>query len=142
VSPYSHVLAKANKCSYIQWVAHCPAQNSPVKAEARVFNPLFKSANPSAHPSGDFLNDVNPDNEQIFPNAMVEVGFHEIRRRAPWPADGGERNPDDEKAETSVPLGPESVRFQAMRIAYFAVDSDTTDDKLVLNRIIGLKEGA
>lgn len=73
---------------------------------------------------------------------MVEVGFHEIRRRAPWPADGGERNPGDDQAEASVKLGPESVRFQAMRIAYFTIDPDTTDEKLVLNRIIGLKEGA
>lgn len=127
--------------SFIQWVADCPAQNSPVKAEARIFHPLFHSENPSAHPSGDFLNDVNPNSEQIFPNAMVEVGFNEIRRRAPWPAGGGEHNPGD-KAEASVELGPESVRFQAMRIAYFTMDSDTTDDKLVLNRIIGLKEGA
>lgn len=73
---------------------------------------------------------------------MVEVGFNDIRRRAPWPADGGERKPGDEQAEASVKLGPESVRFQAMRIAYFTMDSDTTDDKLVLNRIIPLKEGA
>lgn len=72
---------------------------------------------------------------------MIEVGFDEIRRRAPWPAGGGEHNPGD-KAEASVKLGPESVRFQAMRIAYFTMDSDTTDDKIVLNRIIGLKEGA
>lgn len=129
--------------SYIQWVADCPAQNSPVKAEARLFHPLFKSSNPSAHPSGDFLNDVNTNSEEIFPNAMIEVGFHEIRRRAPWPAGGGEHNPDDKaEGEGSVKLGPESVRFQAMRIAYFTMDSDTTEDKIVLNRIVGLKEGA
>lgn len=73
---------------------------------------------------------------------MIEVGFPDIRRRAPWPADGGERNPGDDQADASVKLGPESVRFQAMRIAYFTVDSDSTDDKLVLNRIIALKEGA
>lgn len=75
---------------------------------------------------------------------MIEVGFDEIRRRAPWPAGGGEHSPEGETDanEGSVKLGPESVRFQAMRIAYFTVDSDTTDDKLVLNRIIGLKEGA
>jgi len=29
-----------------------------------------------------------------------------------------------------------------MRIAYFAVDSDSTDDKLVLNQIVALKEDA
>lgn len=129
--------------SFIQWVADSPAHNSPVKAEARVFHPLFKSANPSAHPSGNFINDINPHSEDIYPNAMVEVGFHDIRRRAPWPAQGGgEHNPGEEKeTEGSVALGPESVRFQAMRIAYFAMDKDTTDEKVVLNRIVPLKEG-
>lgn len=129
--------------AFIQWVADSSAHNSPVKAEVRVFHPLFKSANPSAHPSGNFINDINPHSEDIYPNALVEVGFHDIRRRAPWPAQGGgEHNPGEEKeTEGSVVLGPESVRFQAMRIAYFAMDKDTTDEKVVLNRIVPLKEG-
>lgn len=123
--------------AFIQWVANSPTHNSPVKAEARLFNPLFKSNNPSAHPSGDFLNDINPNSEDIFPNAMVEVGFEEIRRRAPWPKE------EERKAkETGVVAGPDGVRFQAMRIAYFAMDRDTTEDKVVLNRIVNLKEGA
>lgn len=116
-------------------MADSPAHGSPIKAEARLFHPLFKSANPSAHPSGNFLNDINPHSEDIYPNAMVEMGFDEIRRRAPWPAEEGER------AEGERKPGPESVRFQAMRVAYFAVDQDTTDEKLVLNRIVTLKEG-
>lgn len=115
--------------AFIQWVAHSPAHNSPIRAEARLFNPLFKSSNPSAHPSGDFLNDINPNSEDVFPNAMVEVGFDDIRQRAPWPKDQNT-------------TGPEGVRFQAMRTAYFAMDKDTTADKIVLNRIVGLKEGA
>lgn len=127
----------ANQASFIQWVANSPAHNSPVKAEARLLNPLFQSNNPSAHPSGNFLNDVNPNSEDIYPNAMIEVGFHDIRQRAPWPA-------EDRKAgeENGVQAGPEGVRFQAMRIAYFAMDRDTTDNKVVLNRIVNLKEGA
>ncbi len=36
--------------------------------------------------------------------------------------------------------GPESVRFQGMRVAYFAMDTDSTDEKIVLNRIVALKE--
>lgn len=119
--------------SFIQWVGHSPAHNSPIKAEARLFNPLFKSNNPDDHESGNFLNDINPNSEDIFPNAMIEVGFEDIRRRAPWPAE--DRKPGKE-------AGPEGVRFQAMRIAYFAMDRDTTDDKIVLNRVVNLKEGA
>lgn len=80
---------------------------------------------------------------------MIEAGFYKVRDRAPWPG--------EKKGEG----GPESVRFQAMRVGYFvsgcilscaihreliiamlwqALDSDSTDDKIVLNRIVPLKE--
>lgn len=64
---------------------------------------------------------------------MIEVGFNDIRKTAPWPK---------ESTDTSPKLGPECVRFQAMRVAYFAMDSDTTNDKVVLNRIVPIKEGS
>ncbi|KAL8969468.1 MAG: hypothetical protein Q9197_004332 [Variospora fuerteventurae] len=68
--------------TYIQWVGSAPERNSPVKAEVRIFNPLFKSENPDAA-EGGFLNDINPDSEEVYPNAMIEVGLEEVRRRAP-----------------------------------------------------------
>ncbi|KAE8548133.1 hypothetical protein EYB25_009927 [Talaromyces marneffei] len=110
--------------TYIQWVPE-----GSRKAEVRVHTALFKSEDP-ASVEGGFLNDISPNSETIYPDALLEPGFEEIRRRAPWPATEGEK----EKA------GPESVRFQGMRIAYFAMDSDSTDDKVVLNRIVSLKE--
>ncbi|ETN43426.1 glutamine-tRNA ligase [Cyphellophora europaea CBS 101466] len=119
--------------AYIQWVAESPAHRSPVKAEARIVNPLFKSDNPDdVEPS--FLADIREDSLKIFPNAMVEVGFNEIEARRPWPQEAGESKPEN--------CGPESVRFQAMRIGYFCMDKDTTKDKVILNRIVSLKEDA
>ena len=77
---------------------------------------------------------------------MMESGFEEIRQRAPWPAEAGERqlaNADGtdstKKAHQATP-GPESVRFQGMRVAYFCVDRESTKDDLILNRIVSLKE--
>lgn len=119
--------------TYIQWVAKAPSHNSPVKVEVRVTNQLFNSENPLGHPNG-FLADINPNSEEIFPDALIETGFEEVRRRAPWPELEGEK--DKSK------IGPESVRFQALRVGYFAMDSDTTEDKIVLNRIVTLKEDA
>lgn len=98
----------------------------------RVFNPLFKSDEPDSH--DDILTDVNPKSEEIYPNAIIEKGFHEIKRRAPWPAEEGEK--DKKGAEA----GPESVRFQGLRVAYFAVDQDSSEETVVLNKIVGLKE--
>ncbi|KAL7812784.1 tRNA synthetases class I, catalytic domain-containing protein [Trichoderma gracile] len=111
--------------TYIQWV---PEGSLP--AEVRIHEALFKSDSPGSAPGG-LLSDVNPNSETIWPNALIETGFHEVKRRAPWPAAEGEKTGE---------VGPETVRFQAMRVAYFALDSDSTDDKIVLNRIVALKE--
>jgi glutaminyl-tRNA synthetase len=115
--------------TYIQWVG----TEGSRKVEARVHNSLFKSEKPD-DAEGGFLKDINPESEIIYPDAVIEAGFDEVKRRAPWPEAAGE-------SELGKG-GPESVRFQAMRVAYFAVDSDSTDDKIVLNRIVSLKEDA
>ncbi|KAI1809330.1 glutaminyl-tRNA synthetase-like protein [Poronia punctata] len=115
--------------TYIQWV---PSGSRQV--EARIHNSLFKSEKPE-DAEGGYLNDLNPESEVIYPNAMIESGFDEVKARAPWPEAAGE----DKLGKG----GLESVRFQAMRVAYFAMDSvDSTDSKIVLNRIVSLKEDA
>ncbi|KAI6782758.1 glutaminyl-tRNA synthetase [Emericellopsis cladophorae] len=115
--------------TYISWVG----TEGSKKVEARVHNQLFKSEKPE-DVEGGFLNDINQDSEVIYHDAIIENGFDEVRRRAPWPEAAGE-------SELGKG-GPESVRFQAMRVAYFALDTDTTEDKIVLNRIVSLKEDA
>lgn len=120
--------------SYIHWVSQSSKHSSPIKVEARVFNPLFKSENPEAA-EPDFMADIREDSLITYPNALAEVGLTEIRRRAPWPEEAGEANGE-------VKPGPESVRFQAMRVGYFCLDKESTDKKLILNRIVGLKEDA
>ncbi|KAJ9655807.1 Glutaminyl-tRNA synthetase [Neophaeococcomyces mojaviensis] len=126
--------------SYIHWVAESPKHNSPVKVDARVFNPLFKSENPETV-EPDFMADIREDSLVTYSNALAEVGLTEIQRRAPWPEEAGEANDGAEGAHGEVKKpGPESVRFQAMRVGYFCMDKETTADKIILNRIVGLKE--
>ncbi|ROW16676.1 hypothetical protein VPNG_01511 [Cytospora leucostoma] len=115
--------------TYIQWVG----TDGSRRCEVRVYNSLFKSENPSAVEAG-FLSDLNPESEVIYPNAIIESGIDEVKRRAPWPETAGESE--------SGKGGPETVRFQGMRVAYFAMDIDSTDEKIVLNRIVSLKEDA
>lgn len=117
--------------TYIQWVPE-----GSKKAEVRIHNPLFKSEKPD-DVEGGFLNDINPDSEQIWPNALIEPGIDEVRKRAPWPEAEG-------TGESSLGEGGlESVRFQGVRIAYFCMDrNDSVGDKVVLNRIVSLKEDA
>ncbi|KAJ5679094.1 hypothetical protein N7462_007338 [Penicillium macrosclerotiorum] len=117
--------------TFIHWVAESPKHGSPIRAEIRAFDRLFKSDDPSAHPDG-FLADINPDSEQIFHGAMIETGFNEISRSAPWPKEAAEAG--------DLEANKHSIRFQGMRIAYFAVDRESTADKIVLNRIVTLKD--
>ena len=97
--------------TFIQWVG---IEGSKT-VEARVHNPLFKSERPN-EVEGGLLNDINPDSEIIYTDAKLEAGFDEVKRRAPWPEAAGE-------SELGKG-GPESVRFQAMRVGYFVSSSD------------------
>ena len=132
--------------TYIQWVGRSEQYGSPIMAEARIFNPLFKSESPDAA-EGGFLNDIREGSEEIYSNAMIEVGLTEVRRRAPWPAEAGEQTmkkgelTGEQGDDARIP-GLETVRFQGLRVAYFCLDKDTTADRIVLNRIVSLKEDA
>ncbi|KAL2385366.1 hypothetical protein RJ035_005039 [Blastomyces gilchristii] len=53
-------------------------------------------------------------------------------------------NEMEDESGTLRPNGPESVRFQGMRVAYFCEDKDSTAEKVVLNMIVtegGPREG-
>lgn len=90
--------------AYIHWVAQGSRE-----IEVRIHNALFKSEKPE-DAEGGFLNDLNPNSEEIYSHAMIESGFEEVRKRAPWPEAAGE----SELGKGGV----ESVRFQATRVAY------------------------
>lgn len=121
--------------AFIQWIPESKKFNSPVLiSEIRSYNQLFKSENPLAHPEG-FIADLNPDSEQVIKNSMIEPAFLDIKAKSPlnmpYP---------DEKFSIKEESGLETVRFQALRLGYFCLDKDSTDKKIILNRIVTLKE--
>ncbi|CAG7848705.1 Probable glutamine--tRNA ligase; AltName: Full=Glutaminyl-tRNA synthetase; Short=GlnRS [Serendipita indica DSM 11827] len=162
--------------AFIQWVAEHPASGSPIRIdELRVFHRLFKSDDPAAEP--DFLKDVAPDTLEVVKGAIVEIGFLPLAKKAFSQAlkEGRERtnkanaqtskeltvpeeisHDDTPKATAEQLVGNEVVRFQGLRVAYFALDKDAKlscfeesetqtpglhpGDKLILNRIVSLKE--
>ncbi|KAF2479807.1 tRNA synthetases class I, catalytic domain-containing protein [Neohortaea acidophila] len=119
----------------IHWVGQSAAYHSPIKAEVRIFHPLFKSSKPNEldWKSGGYYDNVDPKSEIVHPDAMIECGFEYIKKNAPWPKEEGEANGMAAKS---------SVRFQGLRTAFFAMDSDSDEasGKVVLNRIVSLKE--
>ncbi|KAJ7068460.1 glutamine-tRNA ligase [Mycena amicta] len=155
--------------AFIQWVAEHAPSGSPVRIdETRIFHQLFKSDQPSAN----FLDDVDPNSLEVIKGAMVEIGFWSLAKRAISEARaiGKERtekalkdsaptdslDTDTPRATSEQLVGNECIRFQGLRVAYFAVDKDSRigslaepegvaparkqGDYLVLNRIVSLKE--
>ena len=54
----------------LSWVAQPQPGTEPASVEARLYEPLFKSANPSE--LGDaWLDDLNPDSLSVIPHALV-----------------------------------------------------------------------
>jgi glutaminyl-tRNA synthetase len=160
--------------AFIQWVAEHAPSGSPVRVdETRIFHPLFTSENPTA--ADDFRADLSPNSEEVVRGALVEVGFWPLARglyadavrdsrarteRARHENPGASRSERTEKNDTPIAtaeqlVGEEVVRFQGLRVAYFALDSDAKiaclkdeasepgrreGDYIVLNRIVSLKE--
>lgn len=125
--------------TFIQWVAESKEHNSPVKvSEVREFDNLFKSNNPGANPDG-FLADLNESSLHTYKNAVIDTGFWEVKEKSPWKLQATTK---EEKVleGNDIKGAPESVRFQALRVGYFCMDKDSEKDKIVLNRIVTLKE--
>jgi glutaminyl-tRNA synthetase len=89
---------------------HWVSAADSVPAEVRLYNPLFTKPDPSA---GDFAADINPNSLDVLPDARVE------------PALAG-RNSN------------EPVQFE--RQGYFCPDPDSTPERLVFNRTVGLRD--
>jgi len=82
-----------------------------ISAEVRLYDRLFVNPDPEA--SGDFIADLNPDSRQILTNCILEPSLRDAQ-------------PGD--------------KFQFERVGYFCVDQDSTPNKLVINRTVGLRD--
>ncbi|PFH51271.1 hypothetical protein AMATHDRAFT_3127 [Amanita thiersii Skay4041] len=156
--------------AYIQWVAEHEPTGSPVKVdETRIFHRLFKSDKPSS----DFRKDIVPNSLEVIKGAMIEVGFWPLANKSMIEARQEAKartekvmknNADMPTASHDTPyatseqlVGQECVRFQGLRVAYFALDKEsrvacldvssglspaayTQGDSIILNRIVSLKE--
>lgn len=139
--------------TYIQWVAEHAPSKSPIRVdEVRIFDPLFTSANPAGE--ANYLDHIDKNSLQVKKGAVIEVGFWKVAKAALDQAkkDSEKRNEtqSSEKDSEGAPnrkarqlYGNEVVRFQAMRLAYFALDNrdaDLDSGTVILNRIVSLKE--
>ncbi|XP_006036689.1 glutamine--tRNA ligase [Alligator sinensis] len=89
--------------------------SEPLVCEVRLYERLFLHKNPEdpAEVPGGFLSDLNPDSLQVVEDALV-----------------------DRSVQAARPFD----RFQFERLGYFSVDPDSTEEKVVFNRTVTLKE--
>jgi glutaminyl-tRNA synthetase len=96
--------------STIHWVS---AEHA-VDAEVRIYETLFNREDPNVVPEGeDFTVNLNPKSLEIVPGAKLEPS---LRDAAP------------------------GDRYQFERLGYFAVDPDSSREKLVFNRTVALRD--
>ena len=94
----------------VKGTIHWVDANNCVDAEVRLYDRLFKNPNPS---DGEVFDNLNPESLTVVENAKVEKHLH-----------------------GHAPLDT----FQFLRHGYFTVDKDSTEEKMVFNRTVTLKD--
>jgi glutaminyl-tRNA synthetase len=91
---------------------HWVSIKDAVEAEVRLYDRLFIDEAPDSHKEKNFLEFMNPNSLQI------STGF----------------------VEPSLQTVQAGDKFQFQRLGYFSVDKDSTSEKLVFNKTVGLKD--
>ena len=97
----------------VKGTLHWVSAKHALPVEVRVYDRLFTTPQPDAEKDVDFMEFVNPESLKIV------QGFAE---------------PSLKNAEIGAP-------YQFQRIGYFTKDRDSSDEKLVFNRTVTLKDG-
>ncbi len=96
----------------VKGTLHWVSIKHAVKAEVREYDRLFSEAEPESHEGKTFMDFINP-NSLTIKTAYVEPFLQ------------------------NASIGEQ---FQFQRLGYFNVDEDTTSDKLVFNKTVGLRQ--
>lgn len=96
----------------VKGTLHWVSASENIPIEVRIYDRLFTVESPDAEKEVDFMQFVNPNSLE------TKQGF----------------------AEPALKEAKVEDKFQFQRIGYFALDRDSTDEKLVFNRTVTLKD--
>jgi glutaminyl-tRNA synthetase len=97
----------------VKGTIHWVSIQHALEAEVRLYDRLFTDEAPDSHKDKSFKEFINPDSLEVIEKAFVEPSL--------------------------VTAGvADNVQFQ--RLGYFNVDPDSTNDKLVFNRTVALRD--
>lgn len=106
----SGVGANANR--KVKGTLHWVNGDDCIDVETRVYDYLLADSNEEDDGDKDFLSQINPDSLQVYHS----------------------------KAESCLKEHHVGDHFQFLREGYFVIDPDTTDEHMVVNRIVGLRD--
>ena len=92
---------------------HWVSARHAIEAEVRSYGYLFTKRNPDETDDGDFKSNLNPNSLEILKSCRVESSLKGAARE---------------------------TRYQFERKGYFCVDADSSDRRLVFNRIVSLRD--
>ena len=96
----------------VKGTLHWVSASKAIEVEVRLYDRLFTDPSPDTHKDKDFMDFINPDSLKVI------TGY-------------GEPSLKQLKVE-------DTVQFQ--RLGYFTVDPQTTEEKMVFNRTVGLRD--
>lgn len=92
---------------------HWVSEAHAIDAEVRLYDKLFTVPDPLGEKEADFKDLVNPDSLNVLTSCKVEPAVRNLKALD---------------------------RFQFERLGYFCVDPDTTEENLILNRTVELRD--
>ena len=96
----------------VKGTLHWVSAEHALPVEVRLYDRLFTEASPDTIKEKDFMEFINPDSLQVI------TGY----------------------AEPSVKDSKPEDKFQFQRLGYFVVDRDSTEEKIVFNRTVPLRD--
>lgn len=96
----------------VKGTIHWVSTKHALKAEVRIYDRLFSNESPDGNKDIDFKEFINPDSLKVI------TGY----------------------VEPSLQTSNELDRFQFQRLGYFCVDRDSSAQKLVFNKTVGLRD--
>jgi glutaminyl-tRNA synthetase len=97
----------------VKGTLHWVSIQHAIKAEVREYDRLFLDEAPDSHEDKNFMEFINPDSLKVIKEAYLEPFLKDASM-------------DD--------------KFQFQRLGYFTLDKDSSSEKLVFNKTVGLRD--
>jgi glutaminyl-tRNA synthetase len=96
----------------VKGTIHWVSINHAIEAEVRLYDRLFTHENPDGDKEVDFKEYINPNSLEVITGYL----------------------------EPSLASAKDGERFQFQRLGYYCVDKDSSSEKLVFNKTVGLRD--